>query len=147
MRTISLFVRGTGPAVAVALGESRGLGHGLLVAPGDREGMARALSAALTAAWARRLLGDPLVAIGDPFGLDDTVTSGIVSALHRAISGLARIAGSFTQQEAADLSLKLRSGAQPADLTYLEERTVGPSLGRDSIRQGILASIIGFISS
>ena len=54
-----------------------------------------------------------------------------------------RISGSFTQQEAADLSLKLRSGALPASLTYLEERTVGPSLGRDSIRAGIIASLVG----
>jgi preprotein translocase subunit SecD len=54
-----------------------------------------------------------------------------------------RISGSFTQQEVQDLSLKLRSGALPASLTYLEERTVGPSLGADSIRAGIIASIIG----
>jgi preprotein translocase subunit SecD len=54
-----------------------------------------------------------------------------------------RITGSFTQQEAADLSLILRSGALPASLTYLEERTVGPTLGADSIRAGILASAVG----
>jgi preprotein translocase subunit SecD len=54
-----------------------------------------------------------------------------------------RISGSFTQQEAADLSLTLRSGALPASLTYLEERTVGPSLGRDSIRAGVIASLVG----
>lgn len=55
-----------------------------------------------------------------------------------------RIHGSFTSQEAADLSLVLRSGALPASLTYLEERVVGPSLGRDSIRSGVLASAVGF---
>ena len=54
-----------------------------------------------------------------------------------------RIAGNFTQQEVQDLSLTLRSGALPASLTYLEERTVGPSLGADSIRAGILASVVG----
>jgi preprotein translocase subunit SecD len=54
-----------------------------------------------------------------------------------------RIYGSFTSQEAADLSLVLRSGALPASLTYLEERTVGPTLGRDSIRAGVYASITG----
>jgi preprotein translocase subunit SecD len=54
-----------------------------------------------------------------------------------------RISGSFTQQEAADLSLTLRSGALPASLTYLEERTVGPSLGADSIRAGVIASLTG----
>jgi preprotein translocase subunit SecD len=54
------------------------------------------------------------------------------------------IEGTFTQQQASDLALVLRSGSLPASLTTLEERTVGPSLGRDSIRQGLLASVIGF---
>jgi preprotein translocase subunit SecD len=56
------------------------------------------------------------------------------------------IEGTFTNQQAADLSLVLRSGSLPASLTTLEERTVGPSLGRDSIRQGVTASLIGFIA-
>jgi preprotein translocase subunit SecD len=56
-----------------------------------------------------------------------------------------RIHGSFTTQEAADLSLVLRSGALPASLTYLEERVVGPSLGRDSIRSGVTASVVGLV--
>jgi preprotein translocase subunit SecD len=56
------------------------------------------------------------------------------------------IEGNFTTQAASDLSLVLRSGSLPASLTTLEERTVGPSLGRDSIRQGILASLIGFVA-
>jgi preprotein translocase subunit SecD len=59
------------------------------------------------------------------------------------ISDEGRIAGNFTQQEAQDLSLTLRSGALPASLTYLEERTVGPSLGADSIRAGVMASLVG----
>ena len=54
-----------------------------------------------------------------------------------------RISGSFTQQEVQNLSLVLRSGALPARLTYLEERTIGPSLGADSIRSGVTASIVG----
>ena len=56
------------------------------------------------------------------------------------------IEGQFTQAQASDLALVLRSGSLPASLTTLEERTVGPSLGRDSIRQGVLASLIGFIA-
>lgn len=56
------------------------------------------------------------------------------------------IEGTFTQQQAADLALVLRSGSLPASLTTLEERTVGPSLGRDSIRQGVRASVIGFVA-
>ena len=55
----------------------------------------------------------------------------------------ARITGSFTQQQVQDLSLILRSGALPASLTYLEERQVGPSLGADSIRAGIISSLSG----
>jgi preprotein translocase subunit SecD len=54
-----------------------------------------------------------------------------------------RITGSFTTEEAQDLALVLRSGALPASLTYLEERTVGPTLGADSIRAGVLASLTG----
>ncbi len=54
------------------------------------------------------------------------------------------ISGSFTPQRAADISLVLRSGALPASITYLQEETVGPSLGADSIRAGVVASIVGF---
>ncbi|MBK6405582.1 MAG: protein translocase subunit SecD [Holophagales bacterium] len=53
------------------------------------------------------------------------------------------IEGNFTAERADALSLVLRSGALPAQLVILEERTVGPSLGLDSIKQGVLASIIG----
>ena len=55
----------------------------------------------------------------------------------------ARITGTFSQQEAADLSLILRSGALPASLTYLEQREVGPTLGEDSVRAGVTASLVG----
>jgi preprotein translocase subunit SecD len=57
----------------------------------------------------------------------------------------ARITGRFTPQEADDLALVLRSGALPASLTYLDEREIGPTLGSDSIRAGIVASIIGLV--
>jgi preprotein translocase subunit SecD len=53
--------------------------------------------------------------------------------------------GTFTLQEAQDLALILRSGALPASLTYLEERTVGPSLGADSIRAGVMSSVGGLV--
>ncbi len=60
-----------------------------------------------------------------------------------AIRDEGRIEGDFTKEEAEDLALTLRSGALPARVTYLEERTVGPSLGADSIRQGFAASLAG----
>ena len=53
------------------------------------------------------------------------------------------IEGNFTQQEVEDLSTVLRSGALPAGITYLEERTIGPSLGQDSIRKGLRAGLTG----
>ncbi len=53
--------------------------------------------------------------------------------------------GSMNQQQSKDLSMILRSGALPAGIKYLEERTVGPSLGTDSIRHGINAAIIGML--
>jgi preprotein translocase subunit SecD len=55
------------------------------------------------------------------------------------------IEGRFSHQEAADLALILRSGSLPASLTTLEERTVGPSLGLDSIRSGVAASLAGLV--
>jgi len=54
-----------------------------------------------------------------------------------------QITGRFTKQSAEDLALTLRSGALPAPIEYLEERTVGPSLGQDSIRAGVRASVVG----
>ncbi len=55
------------------------------------------------------------------------------------------IEGQFGEQEANDLGLVLRSGALPASIKYLEERTVGPSLGADSIRHGVQASVVSLI--
>ena len=61
----------------------------------------------------------------------------------RISGGQAQITGNFTMDEARDLAIVLRAGALPAPVNILEERTVGPSLGSDSIQQGILATIIG----
>jgi len=61
------------------------------------------------------------------------------------ISGNGIISGNFTFQEATDLALLLRSGALPTPLNVVEERTVGPDLGEDSIKSGITSLIIGFI--
>lgn len=61
------------------------------------------------------------------------------------LGGTGQISGSFTAQTANDLAVLLRAGALPADLTIVEERTVGPSLGADSIAAGEMASAIGGI--
>ncbi len=61
------------------------------------------------------------------------------------IGGSGQITGNFTFQSATDLALLLRSGALPAPLNIIEERTVGPDLGKDSIKAGIISLIIGFL--
>ena len=60
------------------------------------------------------------------------------------VAGSGQISGDFTFQSATDLALLLRSGALPAPLEIIEERTVGPGLGQDSIKSGLLALVIGF---
>jgi preprotein translocase subunit SecD len=69
----------------------------------------------------------------------------VVSAprLDGRITDQGRISGGFTPESANDLSLTLKSGALPASLTYLEESVVGPTLGADSIRSGVIASATG----
>ncbi|MEE8349532.1 MAG: protein translocase subunit SecD [Acidobacteriota bacterium] len=63
----------------------------------------------------------------------------------RIASESARITGNFSPEEAEDLALVLRSGALPASIQILENRIIGPSLGLDSIRRGVLASLVGLI--
>jgi len=60
-------------------------------------------------------------------------------------NGRAQITGRFTSQEAHDLAIVLRAGALPAPVKILENRTVGPSLGRDSINKGVKAAILGML--
>lgn len=84
--------------------------------------------------------------IGQPFAivLDDTVIS--APAIREPIcGGAAQISGSFTVQETNDLALLLRAGALPAPLSVLEERTVGPSLGADSVASGKVAIVMALI--
>ena len=74
--------------------------------------------------------------------LDNRVYSAPV--IQEKISGgRARITGNFTTEEANDLAIALRAGALPAPVKILEERTVGPSLGQDSIRKGLISMAIG----
>jgi preprotein translocase subunit SecD len=69
----------------------------------------------------------------------------LVATIDAKIEDSGVIQGTFTEQEATDLALVLEAGALPASITYLEERTVGPSLGADSIRHGIQASLTSLI--
>jgi len=75
--------------------------------------------------------------------LDHKVNSAPV--INGRIDDRGMIEGSFSEQSAHDLALVLRAGALPASIKYLEERTVGPSLGADSIRHGVQASVLSLI--
>ncbi len=67
--------------------------------------------------------------------------------IHGQINDRGQISGgSFTPQTAQDMALTLRSGALPASIKYLSEETVGPSLGADSIRHGVIASVVGLLA-
>ena len=84
--------------------------------------------------------------VGKPFAivLDNKVISAPVIR-EPILGGSGIISGSFTTIEAQDLALLLRAGALPAPLTVLEERTVGPGLGADSIRAGKIASVLALV--
>lgn len=69
-----------------------------------------------------------------------------VATIQEQIRDSGRITGRFTPQAAKDLALILNSGSLPASIRYLEERTVGPSLGADSIKAGVQAAIIGLLA-
>lgn len=75
--------------------------------------------------------------------LNDEVKS--IAFIKSQIFDQGEITGRFTKQSAEDLALTLRSGALPAKIEYQEERTVGPSLGADSIRSGVRASVFGLL--
>src|SRR5947209_4687023 len=66
-----------------------------------------------------------------------------VANISEPIRDNVRITGGFNEQSSKDLSMMLRSGALPASIQYREERTVGPSLGRESIRAGVTAAVVG----
>jgi preprotein translocase subunit SecD len=88
------------------------------------------------AAFTGEHVGDYLAVV-----LDNKVQE--VARIQEQIHDEGRITGAFTDQQAKDLALVLNSGALPASIRYLEERTVGPSLGADSIRHGVQAAVIG----
>ncbi|MCT2538448.1 protein translocase subunit SecD [Sedimentimonas flavescens] len=85
--------------------------------------------------------------IGEPFAivLDGKVISAPTIQAHIA-GGSGIITGRFSVQEATDLALLLRAGALPAGMTFLEERTVGPELGQDSIDAGRVAAMVGLVA-
>jgi len=84
--------------------------------------------------------------VNKPFAiiLDDVVLSA-PNINEPILGGQAQISGNFTVQSANDLAIQLRSGKLPVELKVIEERTVGPDLGADSIRLGVIAGIVGTV--
>jgi preprotein translocase subunit SecD len=121
-------------------------GTQLRTAEPTRDEMGRpAVRFVLTAEGGRRFHAFTSANVGERLAvvLDNRVMN--VATIQEAIRDEGRITG-VGEQEARDLSMVLRSGALPAGIRYLEERTVGPSLGADSIRQGVTAALIGIIA-
>ena len=100
----------------------------------------------LTAEGGRRFSNFTGQHVGDYLAvvLDNKVME--VAVIKSEIGDSGVIEGRFTDQQAKDLALILNSGALPAGIKYLEERTVGPSLGADSIRSGVRAAVIGMLA-
>jgi preprotein translocase subunit SecD len=94
--------------------------------------------AAKFGAWTAANVGQYMAVV-----LNDEVRS--APFIKSQITDSGQISGSFTKESAEDLALTLRSGALPAKIEYIEERSVGPSLGQDSIRAGVTASLVGLL--
>jgi preprotein translocase subunit SecD len=102
-----------------------------------------AVSIKFDSAGARRFARVTRENVGKPFAiiLDDVVLSA-PNINEPILGGSAQISGSFTVQSANELAVQLRSGKLPVELRVIEERSVGPELGKDSIRKGAIASIV-----
>jgi len=114
--------------------------------PSNDENGQPAVRFILTAEGGRKFYSFTSAHVGDYLAvvLDNKVQE--VAVIKEAIHDTGVINGRFTQQETQDLSMTLRSGALPAGIKYLEERTVGPSLGADSIRSGVRAAMVGMLA-
>ena len=105
------------------------------------------ISISFNTAGARRFGRATQENVGKPFAiiLDDKILSA-PNINEPILGGKASISGSFTVQSANDLAVSLASGKLPVKLNVIEERTVGPDLGKDSIRKGIIASIAATVA-
>src|SRR6266576_4427049 len=137
-----------GDAVYIISRLSAVAGHDLREAPVGLNSQTNSpeVSFYLTAEGGRRFSAFTGAHVGDYLAvvLDNKVME--VAVIKSEIGDSGVIEGRFTDQQAKDLALILNSGALPAGIKYLEERTVGPSLGADSIRSGVRAAIIGMVA-
>jgi preprotein translocase subunit SecD len=109
----------------------------------DQDGRAD-INIKFNTAGARRFARTTQENVGKPFAiiLDDKILSA-PNINEPILGGSAQITGSFTVQSAHDLAVSLASGKLPVKLNVIEERSIGPDLGRDSIHKGLIASIVG----
>lgn len=114
--------------------------------PSTDENGQPAVGFTLTAEGGRKFYAFTSAHVKDLLGviLDNKVQS--VATIDEPIHDQGIIKGRFTEQEVKDQAMILRSGALPAGIKYLEERTVGPSLGSDSIRAGVRAAVVGMVA-
>jgi preprotein translocase subunit SecD len=138
----------TGDAVWVISRVSAVAGHDLREARVGRNSQTASpeVNFILTTEGGRRFSQFTSAHVGDSLAivLDNKVME--VASIKSEIGDQGVIEGRFTDQEAKDLALILNSGALPASIKYLEERTVGPSLGADSIRSGVRAAVVGMLA-
>jgi preprotein translocase subunit SecD len=104
------------------------------------------ISITFNSAGARRFARATQENVGKPFAiiLDDQILSA-PNINEPILGGRAQISGSFTVQSANDLAVSLASGKLPVKFNFIEERSIGPDLGRDSIHKGVIASLIGTV--
>ena len=109
----------------------------------DQDGRAD-IEITFNTAGARRFGRTTQENVGKPFAiiLDDKILSA-PNINEPILGGRAQITGSFTVQSAHDLAVSLASGKLPVKLNVIEERSIGPDLGRDSIHKGVIASVVG----
>jgi preprotein translocase subunit SecD len=122
-------------------------GRDLRTASADRDENGQpAVKFILTGDGGRKFYSFTSAHVGDNLAvvLDNKVQE--VAVIKEAIRDTGVINGRFTEQQVQDLAMTLRSGALPAGIKYLEERTVGPSLGADSIRSGVRAAVAGMLA-
>jgi len=114
--------------------------------PGRDQNGQPSVNFTLTAEGGQRFYSFTSQHVGDSLAvvLDNRVQE--VASIREPIRDHGEISGHMTEQQTKDLSMILRSGALPAGIKYLEERTVGPSLGADSIRAGVRAAVIGMVA-
>ncbi len=106
-----------------------------------------AVSFTFNAGGARKFGDFTAANVGAPFAIvldDEVISAPRINEAIRGGSGI--ITGDFTIEESTNLAVLLRAGALPAELTFIEERTIGPELGQDSIDAGKVAALVGMVA-